>query len=101
MLSLCKAIEKLPMERTKKMLSHIGENVMTIYAWHMAVKFLFDAVYICLIKASDFSLLDEYKMGLMPQTSLWFMLFEAIAVIMICLLCRKAVNKLKSIEKIK
>lgn len=100
-LSLCKTIEKLPMERTKKMLSHIGENVMTIYAWHMAVKFLFDAVYICLIKSSDFSLLDEYKMGLMPQTSMWFMFFEAIAVIMICLLCRKAVNKLKSIEKIK
>ena len=65
---------------------------MTIYAWHMAVKFLFDAVYICLIKSSDFSLLDEYKMGLMPQTSMWFMFFEAIAVIMICLLCRKSVE---------
>ena len=70
---------------------------MTIYAWHMAVKFLLDAVYICLIKASDFSMLDEYKMGLMPQNSMVFMLFEAVAIIVICLL----LNKLKPIEKIK
>ena len=71
---------------------------MTIYAWHMAVKFLLDAVYVCLIKASDFSMLDEYKMGLMPQTSMYFMLFEAIAVISICLLFPKIRQKKKKIR---
>ncbi|MBR5478761.1 MAG: acyltransferase [Clostridia bacterium] len=97
LLSLCKVIEKLPLDRFKKLLSHIGRNVMTIYAWHMAVKFLFDAVYIRLIKSSDFSMLDEYKMGLMPQNSMCFMLFEAVAIIVVCLL----LNKLKPVEKIK
>lgn len=85
LLSLCKAAERLPLERLKGTLSYIGQNGMTVYAWHMAVKFLLDAVYICLIKSSDFSLLDEFKMGLMPQTSLWFMLFEAVAVLAVCL----------------
>ena len=101
MFSLCKIIEKLPREHPKKLLSYTGKNVMTVYAWHMAVKFLFDAVYICIIKASDFSLLDEYKMGLMPQTSMYFMLFEATATIAICLLCSKAKNKLKFADKTK
>ena len=73
---------------------------MTVYLWHMAVKFLLDAVYICLVKASDHSMLDMYKMGLMPQNSLYFMIFEAIAVIGICLLCSKIINKQKSIEKV-
>ena len=58
-LSLCMIIEKLPTRQIKKLLSYTGRNVMTVYSWHMAVKFLFDAVYICLIKASDFSMLDE------------------------------------------
>ena len=99
--SLCKTIEKLPVERLKKLMSYTGRNVMTVYGWHMAVKFLFDAVYICLIKASDFSMLDEYKMGLIPQNSMYFMFFEAIATIVICLLCSKTANKLKSVEKVK
>ena len=98
-LSLCKIIEKLPVVRLKKLLSYTGRNVMTIYAWHMAVKFLFDAVYICSVKSSDFSMLDEYKMGLMPQTSMCFMLFEALAVIMICLFFGKTADKLKSVKK--
>lgn len=88
-LSLCMIIEKLPTRQIKKLLSYTGRNVMTVYAWHMAVKFLLDAVYICIIKASDFSVLDGYKMGLMPQTSMYFMFFEAIAVIAICLLFPK------------
>lgn len=92
-LSLCRMIEKLPLQKFKSLLSYIGKNAMTIYAWHMAVKFFFDAVYLCLIKKSKFSLLDEYKMGLMPQSSMWFMLFEAVAVIVICLLFSKAKNK--------
>lgn len=98
---LCKAIEKLPIEGFKKLFSYIGKNVMTLYAWHMAVKFVFDAVYVCLIKASDFSLLDAYKMGLMPQTSMWFMFFEAIAVIAICLLCSRILSKVKCKKKLK
>lgn len=94
-MSLCMIIEKLPTKQIKKLLSYTGRNVMTVYSWHMAVKFLFDAVYICLIKASDFSMLDEYKMGLMPQNSMCFMLFEAIAVISICLLFPKIRKKYK------
>jgi fucose 4-O-acetylase-like acetyltransferase len=93
-LSLCRMIENFPMKRLKKLLSYTGRNVMTVYAWHMAVKFLFDAVYIYLIKVSDFSMLDEYKMGLMPQTSMYFMAFEAIAVISICLLFPKIRQKI-------
>lgn len=93
-LSLCLAIEKLPFEKPKTLLSYIGKKSMTIYAWHMAVKFLFDAIYLCVIKASDFSLLDEYKMGLMPQNSARFMIFEVIAVMVICLLLGKVKNKL-------
>ena len=86
-------IEKLPTKQIKKLLSYTGRNVMTVYAWHMAVKFLLDAVYICIIKASDFSVLDGYKMGLMPQTSMYFMVFEAIVVIAICLLFPKIREK--------
>ena len=91
-LSICRIIETLPAERVKTLLSYTGRNVMTVYAWHMAVKFLFDTVYICLVKASDFSMLDEYKMGLLPQNSMYFMLFEATAVIVICLLCSNIAN---------
>ena len=98
-LSLCRMIENIPMKRLKKLLSYTGRNVMTVYAWHMAVKFLFGAVYICLIKASDFSMLDEYKMGLMPQTSMYFMVFEAIAVISICLLFPQIRQKKIKISK--
>lgn len=94
-LSLCRLLEKLPFEKMKNLFSYMGQNVMFIYAWHMAVKFLFDTAYICLIKASDFSLLDEYKMGLMPMTSRWFMFCEAIAVIVVCLVFSKAVGKFK------
>ena len=101
LLSLCKLIEKIPAERLKKLLSYTGRNVMVIYSLHMAVKFLFDAIYICLIKSSDFSLLDEYKMGLMPQSSMYFMLFEAAAIIIICLLFGKLQGKFKSAEKLK
>lgn len=101
LLSVCRIMEKLPVDRLKKLLSYTGRNVMTVYAWHMAVKFLFDAVYVCLIKKSDFSVLDEYKMGLIPQTSMNFMLFEAVAIIVICLLCSKIANKMKSAEKLK
>lgn len=95
-LSLCRLLEKLPFKKMKKLLSYMGQNVMFIYAWHMAIKFLFDVIYICLIKASNFSLLDEYKMGLMPQTSMCFMFFEAIAIIVLCLVCSKAVKKLRT-----
>ena len=100
LLSLCRLIERLPVKRVKQLLSYTGRNVMTVYLWHMAVKFLLDAVYICLVKASDHSMLDMYKMGLMPQNSLYFMIFEAIAVIGICLLFSKIINKQKSIEKV-
>lgn len=92
-LSLCRAMEALPWKGLKKLLSYIGRNAMTVYAWHMAIKFLLDAAYLCLFKASDFSLLDEFKMGLMPQSSLWFMLPEAVAVIAICLLPRYAIHR--------
>ncbi|MEE1048348.1 MAG: hypothetical protein U0M60_13130, partial [Clostridia bacterium] len=98
-LSLCMIIEKLPTRQIKKLLSYTGRNVMTVYAWHMAVKFLFDAVYICLIKASDFSMLDEYKMGLMPENSMGFMIFEATAVIVLCLLWSKIIHKARQLEK--
>lgn len=98
-LSLCKTLEQLPMAPVKKLLSDIGQHVMTIYVWHMAVKFVFDVIYICLIKASDFSLLDEFKMGLMPQTSLWFMVFETIAVIAVCLFAGKRMEQIKYSKK--
>lgn len=72
---------------------------MTVYAWHMAFKFLLDAVYICFIKKSDFSLLDEYKMGLMPENSMGFMIFEATAVIVLCLLWSKIICRVKYVKK--
>ena len=97
--SVCMIIEKLPIERIKKALSYIGRNVMTVYAWHMAFKFLLDAVYICFIKKSDFSLLDEYKMGLMPENSMGFMIFEATAVIVLCLLWSKIICRVKYVKK--
>lgn len=96
--SLCMAIEKLPVERIKNLLSYMGKNVLTIYAWHLAVKFVFDAVYICLINNNDFSLLDQYKMGLIPETSMWFMVFEAIAVIGVCLIISKTRDPVKYIQ---
>ena len=89
LLSLCIGIENLPLQKLKSFLSFIGKSAMTVYAWHMAVKFIFDAFYLCVIKKSDFSLLDEYNMGLMPQSSTWFMIFEAVSVIAICLLLSK------------
>ena len=97
--SLCKGIEKLSFEGIKNLLSYIGKNIMTVYAWHMSFKFLFDVVYIMLIKSSVLSLLDEYKMGLMPENSMLFMLFEAIAVIVICLLWSKIIYKVKQLKK--
>lgn len=99
--SLFKAVEKLPFEKFKNLLSYAGKNVMTIYAWHMLFKFLFDIVYIMFIKSSDFSLIDDFKMGLMPQNSFWFMLFEGVAVIAICLLWTKFITKVKQLGKSK
>lgn len=101
LLSLCRLLEKLPLSSPKKCLSYIGKNVMTVYVWHMAVKFLLDAVYLCVFKSSDFSLLDEYKMGLMPQSSLWFMLFEAVAVIAICVSFSIIKDKCKNSKKLR
>lgn len=94
-LSLCMLLEKVPFSLPKRCLSYIGKNVMTVYAWHMAVKFVFDALYICVFNSSDFTLLDEFKMGLMPQSSLWFMIFEAIAVIAVCALFSVVKDKYK------
>lgn len=99
--SICMGIEKLSFERIKKLLSYMGKNVMTVYAWHMVFKFLFDVFYIHIIKASDLSLLDEYKMGMMPENSMWFMLFEAVAVIAMCLLWSKFIHRIKPVEKTK
>ena len=98
--TICMGIEKLSFEGVKNLLSYIGKNVMTVYAWHMAFKFLFDVVYIMLIKSSDLSLLDEYKMGLMPETSMWFMMFEAIAVIAMCMLWNKIICKGNILKKV-
>ena len=47
----------------------------------------------------DFSLLDEYKMGLMPENSMGFMVFEATAVIALCLLWSKIIHKARHLEK--
>ena len=100
-LLLCKGLEALPFSRLKGLMSYMGRNVMTVYSWHMAVKFLFDVIYICIIKKSDFTLLDGYKMGLMPEESMCFMIFEAFSVIVICLLWSKVKNKLKLSAKVK
>ena len=96
--SLCMGIEKLSFEGIKNLLSYTGKNVMTVYSWHMAFKFLFDIIYISLIKSSDLSLLDEYKMGLMPENSFWVMVFEAIAVIVVCLLWNKIICNIKKLQ---
>lgn len=94
-LMLCLGIDKIPLEKIKKFLSFSGRNVMTVYALHMAIKTVFDVFYVCVLSGGK-AVLDEYKMGLMPQTAWAYMLFEAVAVIAICLLVARLLIYLKN-----
>lgn len=93
LLSVCRGLERLNLRPIKAVLSDLGKRIMTVYAWHMAVKFALDAVYLRFLRGGDVSLLDEYKMGLTPQDSLWFMLFETVATISLCLALSRLRNK--------
>lgn len=92
-LELCRLIEKLPFEKIKSFLSFAGKNVIIIYSLHMAVKFLLDVIYINGLNNGNNQLMDEYKMGLIPDNSFAYMLFEAVIIITVCLLAAKMKNK--------
>ena len=96
LLQLCRLIEKIPFEKAKKLLAFSGQNVMVLYLVHMAVKFLLDAFYICLINQGNMLLLDEYKMALLPQQAFVFMIIEIIVIIAVCLVIAKLKNDSKS-----
>lgn len=99
LLQVCRFIEKLPFTRIKNMLSFMGKNVITFYVLHMLVKFLLDVFYVFVINSGDKILLDEYKMGLLPQNSLIFMIFEVMVIIVVCLIVAKLKNYLKNFKK--
>ena len=95
-LQLCKLIEKIPFTKLKNLLSFAGQNVMVLYVVHMVIKFLLDALYICVIHKGNANLLDEYKMGLLPQNSLVFMLIEEVVIVATCLLIAKLFKAVKT-----
>ena len=94
---LCQGIEKLPFTVVKKFLSFAGKNVITIYLLHMAVKFIFDFTYIFVFNKGNEIFLDEYKMGLLPENSFFYMMFEVILIIFVCLIFTKQKERLKRI----
>ncbi|MBR5501646.1 MAG: acyltransferase [Oscillospiraceae bacterium] len=94
LIELCRGIEKLPLTGLKRFLSFTGRNVMTVYSLHMAVKFLLDVFYVSVLHGGDGALLDEYKMGLLPGQSFWYMLLEVAVIIAVCLLLAKLKPKL-------
>lgn len=94
LIELCRGIEKLPLTGLKRFLSFAGRNVMTVYSLHMAVKFLLDVFYVSVLHGGDGALLDEYKMGLLPGQSFWYMLLEVAVIIAVCLLLAKQKPKL-------
>ena len=96
LLQLCRLIEKIPVGAIKNFLSFVGKNVIVFYILHMLVKFVLDAIYIVLLQRGETVLLDEYKMGLMPETSLVFMMLEVVAIIVICALIAKLYQRVKT-----
>lgn len=85
----CRGIERLPFERIKRGLSFAGKNVFTVYTLHMAVKTVFDILYIKAFPHDKPVVLDEFYMGLVPERACIYMIFEVVAVIAVCLLLSK------------
>lgn len=90
---LSRVIERLPFGSIKKFLSFSGKNVMTVYALHMAVKTVLDIFYVKVINSN--AVLDEFMMGLMPESAWLYMVFEAIICIAICLIIAKLIKKIQ------
>lgn len=91
---LFRSVDALPVAPLKKFFSFIGRNVFTVYIMHMAVKFLFDCIYVLWIAKGETDILDGYKMGLMPEKSALYMLFEIVAVVAVCLLIAMLKNRI-------
>ena len=91
---LFRGVDALPVTPVKKFLSFTGRNVFTVYILHMAVKFLFDCIYVLWIAKGETDILDGYKMGLMPEKSVLYMLFEIVAVVAVCLLIAMMKNRI-------
>lgn len=83
---VCRGLEKLPIAGIKRLLSFVGRNVIVVYSLHMGVKFLLDAIYIVGLHRGDSQLLDQYMMGLLPDQSFWYMIFEVVVILAVCLL---------------
>lgn len=83
---LCRGIDALPTGAVGNLLSFMGRHVFTVYLLHMIVKFALDAIYILWVRGENANLLDAYQMGLLPEVSALYMLFEIIFIIAACLL---------------
>lgn len=100
MFELCRGIDNLKLDSVKRFLSFTGQNVFIIYLTHMAVKFLFDCIYVLFIAKGSLDVLDGYKMGLMPETSALYMIFEVVAVIAVCVLLAALKQRIQKKRKI-
>lgn len=96
MLELCRGIEKLPLAGIKRFLSFAGQNVIVIYIFHMAVKFLLDAFYLTVLHPGEANLLDEYQMGLRPEISAPYMVLEIVLILAVCLLLAAAKSRIRN-----
>lgn len=95
LLKLCCLIDKIPFAKVKSILSFIGKNVMVFYVFHMLFKFVLDAIYINCFHYGEDILLDEYKMALLPENSMLYMIFEVFIILVLCFLFVKIYNKCK------
>ena len=102
-IELCRVVEKIPVDSLKKFLSFSGKNAIVFYIAHMFVKFLLDVFYISILNQGNAGLLDAYKMGLLAENSLLFMLIEVVLIIVICAFIAKlrTLRTQSSITKIK
>lgn len=94
LLQLCRLIDNLPFAKIKNFLSYVGRNVMIFYLLHMLVKFILDAIYIFVFNGGEV-MLDEYKMALLPENALFYMLSEVVLIIAICSLIARLLEHKK------
>lgn len=83
---LCRGLEKMPFGRLKRSLAFTGRNVMTVYALHMAVLFVFDAALLVAVGGVEYLAMDAYMMALLPEFYWPYMILEAVGAVALCLL---------------
>lgn len=81
---LCRFLEKAGCAGIKRGLLIVGEHTIAVYLWHMTAKTVLDILY-CLALGHTVAL-DEFMMGMMPDESWPFMLFEGFACVAVCTL---------------